>query len=312
VKILFSFLCVFCFLSASAQLTYENLTVDYDSSWHYKNLKIVPIRIKGGGGNNTALKDLIPFSQAVQQGLVTITERGTTAVENVHYLRINTHTDKSVYIAGGEIVSGGRQDRMITRDTILDPSQKDQYVPVMCVEEGRWSDKEKKFAYSQFADPHLRKVLDSTPNQVLIWNEIDRQLKAGAFKNKTDAYLSRGADKKYVLAGEEYMQFFRNKFKHSDSTIVGFVAISGDKIIGSDIFATTDLFYHQLDPLLRGYVDEILQFGSPVTMKEQPIRKYMDNLLKDEKTQEEFVKTRGKVFRQRGQVIHVNTFMRGV
>jgi hypothetical protein len=312
VKILFSLLCVFCFVSASAQLTYETLRVDYDSSWHFKNLKIIPIRKKAGGGNNNELNGVIPFSQAVKQGLVTVTERGSTSFENVHWLRINTHSDKSVYIAGGEIVAGGRQDRMIVRDTILSPSQKDQYVPVMCVEEGRWSEREKKFTYGQYADPHLRKVLDSTPNQVLIWQEIDRQLKAGAFKNNSLAYLSRGTDKKYVLAGEEYMQFFRNKFMHSDSTIVGFVAISGDKVIGSDIFATTDLFYHQLDPLLRGYVDEALQFGAPVTLKEQPIRKYVDSLLKDEKSQEEFVHGRGKIFRQSGRVIHVNTFIRGL
>ena len=39
----------FLLLSASAQLTYETLYVDYDSAFQFKNLKIVPIRRKGGG-----------------------------------------------------------------------------------------------------------------------------------------------------------------------------------------------------------------------------------------------------------------------
>ncbi len=91
---------------------------------------------------------------------MTVTERGTTSFENVHWLRFNTHTDKSVYIGGGEIITGGRQDRMIVRDTILNPSDKDQYVPVMCVEEGRWSDKEKKFGYGNYANNGLRKTLE--------------------------------------------------------------------------------------------------------------------------------------------------------
>jgi len=54
--------------------------------------------------------------------MVSVSERGSTYFENVHWLRINTHGDKSVYIAGGEIVAGGRQDRMVIRDTILRPS----------------------------------------------------------------------------------------------------------------------------------------------------------------------------------------------
>ena len=311
VKILFSTLLLLSLLSASAQLTYETLYVDYDSAWTFKNLKIIPIRRKAGGGALPGMGDVVPLGQALSQGLVTVTERGTTSFDNVHWLRFNTHSDKSVYISGGEIIAGGRQDRMIVRDTILGPSTKDQYVPVMCVEEERWSDKEKKFGYGNYANQHLRKVLDSTPNQVLIWREVDRQLQAGAFKNNSLAYLSRYQDKKYVVAGDEYLNFFRGRFAHSDSTIVGFVAISGNKVIGSDIFDGTNLFYPQLDPLLRGYIDEAILMGAPVTLKDPQVKKYMDKLLKDQASQDEFVRGNGKIFRQNGRVVHVNTFLRG-
>jgi len=311
VRSLFFFLLLFASLCASAQLTYETLYVDYDSAWTFKNLKIIPIRRKeGGGGPGAGLADVVPLSQALSQGLVSMSERGTTSFENVHWLRFNTHTNKSIYISGGEIVTGGRQDRMVIRDTILHPSEKDQYVPVMCVEEGRWSEKEKKFGYGGFANGHLRKVLDSTPNQVLLWREIDRQLQTGGFKNNTQAYLSRNLDKKYVMAGDEYFRYFYDKFKRSDSTIVGFVAISGDKVIGSDIFATRDLFYHQLEPLLHSYIDDVILFGTPVTMKDAAIRRYMDRLLKDEPSQTEFCRKNGKIFRDGGQVVHVNTFLK--
>jgi hypothetical protein len=307
VKLLFTFLLFFCLLRVEAQLTYETLYVDYDSAWTFKNLKIVPVRRKAGGGGQDP-SNIVSLSQALKQGLVSVTERGTTSFDNVHWLRFNTHGGKSVYIAGGEVVAGGRQDRMIVRDTILGPSTKDQYVPVMCVEEGRWSEREKKFAYGNFANTHLRKVLDSTPNQVLIWREVDRQLQAGAFKNKSLAYLSRMRDKKHVAAGKEYWEWFKERLGHSDSTIVGFVAVSGDKVIGSDIFDGTDLFYHQVEPLLRGYIDDAMLFGAPVTLKDPPVKRYMDRLLKDEKSQEEFVHKNGKIFRQDGRVVHVNTF----
>ena len=307
-KFSLTFCLLFSLLTASAQITYESVYVDYDSAWQFKNLKIIPVRKKGGGGMPGYGGDLVPLAEALKKGLVTVTERGTTAIENVHYLRFNTHTDKSVYISGGEIVAGGRQDRIVVRDTILRPSTKDQYVPVMCVEEGRWSDKEKKFEYGNFANNHLRKVLDSTPSQVLIWAEIDRQLQEGAFKNKTFSYLSRYQDKKYMLKHDEYFRYFMDKFAKTDSNVVGFVALTGDKIIGTDIFAATGLFYPQLDPLLHGYIDEAINSGLPVILKDPPVKRYMDALLKDEASQEAFVRDKGKIFKDGGVVIHVNTY----
>jgi hypothetical protein len=313
VKCLLSLLLFVSFLPVSGQLTYQTLRVDYDSSWQYKNLRIIPIRLKGPGGGaqgSGAYGNTISLSKAIHDGLVAVSERGTASVDNVHWLRINNHSDKSLYVASGEIIAGGRQDRMMAKDTILAPSGKDQYVPAMCVEEGRWAEKEKKFNYGNFANQHLRKVLDSTHNQVLIWNEIDRQLRDGNFKNKTLAYLSRDVDKNFAQTNEDYFKFFLQKIKNTDSNIVGFVCVSGDKVIGSDIFADTHLFYNQVEPLLRGYIDEAVLFGAPVKMPDPPIKKYMDKLLSSESSQEEFVKRMGKIFRQNGQVIHVNTFLK--
>jgi len=290
-----------------AQLTYETLYVDYDSAWQYKNLKLIPIRPKQGFGNQ--MPGVISLSQALQQGLATITERGTASTENVHFLRINNRSDKSLLISSGELIAGGRQDRMVAKDTILAPSGKDQYISVMCVEELRWSEKEKKFVYGNFANPFLRKVLDENKNQVLIWKEISNQLGEGNIKNKTLSYLSRNADKKMMFSADEYFKFFQQKFRSADSNIVGFVAVSGNKVIGCDIYAGRDLFYSQLDPLLRGYIDGAILHGSPVTLPDDPVvKEYMDKLLKDEKSQEDFVKYNGKIFRQNNQVIHINTF----
>jgi hypothetical protein len=302
-------ICLFLFLlSASAQITYETVYVDYDSAWQFKNLKIIPVRRKGGGGPRLGDAQVLTLNKAMATGQITVTERGSTSFENVHWLRFNTHGNRPVYIAGGEIISGGRQDRMIVRDTILQPSEKDQYVPVMCVEEGRWTEKEKKFGYGDFANGHLRKVLDSSGNQVQIWNEVDRQLQFGGFKNNSFAYLSRYQDKKFILATDEYFRFFHDKFAHTDSNVVGFAAITGDKIIGTDIFDGTDLFYPQLDPLLHSYIDDAMEFGQPVTLKDAPVKRYMDALLKDEQSQERFVRDKGKIFRADGRVIHVNTY----
>jgi ARG/rhodanese/phosphatase superfamily protein len=317
VKVLFSILFLLTGTVTYAQLTYETLVVDYDSAMVYKNLKIIPIRARNNGnGELFNSHNMISLSDAIKSGIATITERGTASTENVHWLRINNNSDSSIYVGSGEVIGGGRQDRMVMRDTILPPSRKDQYVSVMCVEEDRWSDKEKPFVYSGYANTHLRKMLDSAKNQVQIWREIDKQLERGHVNSKSLAYLSereletnnKKKKVKDIFLGDDYLNFFLQKFKNTDTSIVGFVCVSGNKILGSDIFAGVNLFNQQLGPLLRGYIDEALLFGSPVTLPNERVEKYMDKILTDEKSQEEFVSKNGKIFRHQGKVIHINTF----
>jgi hypothetical protein len=297
------FLCRFL---QAQEITYDNVYVDYDSAIEFKNLRIIPIRPKNGFGNH--VPKAISLSQAIKQGIAVISERGTASTENVHFLRINNHSDQTIYISSGELISGGRQDRMITRDTLLEPNGRDQYVSVMCVEELRWSDKEKKFAYENFANPALRKVLDVNKNQVLIWQEIAKQLGESNIPSKSSAYLSRKTDKRMLQLNDEYFNYFKQKFKNSDSAVVGFVCMTGDKVIGSDIFASKDLFFNQLDPLLIGYCDQAMYVGKPVTITREEEKIYLDKLLTDKISQEAFLKDNGKIFRQHGQVIHINSF----
>jgi hypothetical protein len=297
---------------ADAQLTYQTLDVDYDSVWEYKNLKIIPIRPKPGGGEG-ALRapvsntPIISLNQAIKRGYVQVSERGSAATENVHFLRINNSSDTAVFIASGEIITGGRQDRMVSKDTILKPNGKDQYISVMCVEEGRWSDKQKKFGYYSYANPSLRKVLDQSNNQVLVWKEIFGQLEASGAKAPTLAYAARKLDKKFVLQEEEYFRFFYDKMK-KDSSLLGFVCVSGDKVIGMDAYAGNNLFREELEPLLRGYIEEAIVRGSLVTAKDEKVKKYLDKILTSEQGQKEYLKKNGKIFRYEEKVYHITGY----
>jgi hypothetical protein len=312
-KGLFILLLLFSVKCAQAQLTYQSLEVDYDSTWTYKNLKIIPIRPKGGGNGNPlgfpqqSGTPIISLSQALKLGYIKISERGTASTENVHYLRINNSSDTAVFIASGEIITGGRQDRMVTKDTVLAPNGRDQYIDVMCVEEGRWSEKEKKFGYYGYADPSLRKVLDQSRNQVLVWKEIFGQLDGSAVKAPTLAYTARKQDKKYVLQETEYFQHFYEKIM-KDSSITGFVCVSGDKVIGMDVFAGNNLFQEELEPLLRGYIEAAIVRGSPVKAPDTTVKKYLDKVLTSEKGQEEYLKKNGKIFRYEQKVYHITGY----
>jgi hypothetical protein len=305
--ILFSFLLT---NQLFAQLTYAHLYVDYDSAVTYKNLRIIPVRYKGSNGDRSAavLQNAISFSEALQKNIITVQERGTTAIENVHWLSLINNSDKNIYVSSGEILEGGRQDRMVTKDTIIAAKSGRSDLPVMCVEEGRWSEKDKKFIYRKMANIHLRKTLDETRSQVQVWKEIDNQLENGKIKNKTLAYLSRDKNKVFTALQNEYWQFFQKKLSPPDSNVVGIVCMSGDKILGSDIFISNQLFYGKWQPLMQGYIEEAIVFGAVPTVPDEKIRHYLDQFLTDEPAQEEFVKKNGKRFKAGGKVIHITTY----
>jgi hypothetical protein len=291
----------------TAQLTYQYLQVDYDSAITYKNLKIIPIRFKGPGDGRLQ-PEIISLSNAIKRGYAVVSERGTASTENVHWLRINNNSDKAIFIGSGEVILGGRQDRMITKDTILLPSSSDQYVPVMCVEEGRWSKKEKKFSYLSYATPALRKVLNQSSNQVAVWREIFNHLQYNGIHSPTLSFAARRQDKKFAPLMQEYHDFFMEEFKNGDSTVTGIVCMTGDRILGCDIYAGTNLFYDQLEALLPGYIEEAISYGKGVTIRQEKIKEYLDKILTDEKSQEEYLKENGKIYRYKEKVIHITGY----
>jgi hypothetical protein len=178
----------------------------------------------------------------------------------------------------------------------------------MCAEEGRWSAKEKKFSYNNYANPHLRKILDSSTNQVLVWKEIHRQLGSSNLKSPTLAYTDIRREKKRIASNEEYFKSFYERFSKTDTTVVGIVCMSGDKIIGCDVFAGRNLFLSEVAPLLRGYIEEAQVFGAPVNVPDKKVKEWLDNFMIDEASQKEYLKKHGKIFTYNGKVIHITAY----
>jgi hypothetical protein len=299
-------LLLFISKASFAQLIYETVWVDYDSAMEYKSLQLIPIRPKEMAGKPGPR--LMSLNKAIQTGAATISERGTASTENVHWLRVNNKSENSIFVSSGQTFTGGRQDRMVTRDTILHPTGNDQYIQVMCIEEGRWSEKEKKIQYNNYANVNLRQVLNKSKNQVLIWKEIFTQLGAANLKSPTIAYAAISQNKDIQIQESDYLNFFREKVKNSDSSMTGFLCVSGNKVLGCEIFADRQLFYDEFEPLLFGYINEAVMRGSVPMLVKEEIKEFTDKILTNETLQDEYCKKNGKIFRVDNKVIQVTAY----
>jgi hypothetical protein len=299
---------VFCCGSASAQLTYEKLMVDYDNAWTYKNLKLIPIRPKGLPGNG-AQGALVSLRDALQQGLVKVEERGTASIDNVHFLSLYNQSDKNVFIQSGELLQGGRQDRMISKDTISLAHSGRIDLQVMCVEEGRWSEKTKPFQHQGMAAPSLKKVLDVSHNQVLIWKEIDNQLTEDSIHAKSLAYLAQRNDKKYTAEQKAYVDFFKKQLAASDSNIVGVVAVSGNRVLGAEIFVGAQTFLGSAEAIAASFSEQAIIRGAPPFLNNEGVRKYLDQFMRNQSQQDEWLQQKnGKKFTWKGRTIHITAY----
>jgi hypothetical protein len=305
--------CLLLSANLFAQLTYPLLRVEFDSAVTYKHLKIIPIRkhTEPGVANDTvnnAKLSIIGLKEALQKGKAKVRERGDHVLYDLKALMVDNLSDKYLLLLAGEILAGGRQDRVIAKDMLIPPKSLKNEIPVFCIEDGRWSDKEAKFKYQGGTDNSLRSLMDSTMDQQKIWKFIRQQIRRNNISSETESYVNLIASKQLSDTLNEYYKYFISRFAGGDSSYLGVICMSGNKVIGSDIFINRELFYMQLGFLLQGYISETLLYGGPLTIADQEINHYLDQLLTP-RTQEAFVKKHGKIFKDdRNRVIHINTY----
>ena len=75
-----------------------------------------------------------------------------------------------VLLLAGEILVGGKQNRVLREDILLPPLSGPRPIGVYCVEQGRWNEGRRDFeSKSTFADPGLRrKVYDRVDQQTRV------------------------------------------------------------------------------------------------------------------------------------------------
>lgn len=303
--------------SGFAQYNSENLgltTNEYSvERYTFENLRIYPIRA------NDVFRDFHKsvgtfnnLQSAILADDVDVTE--SSASGTVNTLFAENKSEDTLYIMAGEVVKGGKQDRVIGQDMVIAPGEKVN-LAAFCVEQGRWTQSSSKGkngndkfdGYFNTSSREIRKAAIVDKSQGEVWNKVAEITAGNNVRSRTSAYTALDGDKDYKETIDKYMKEFKSAWD-ADNKVVGVVAVTGGKVIGADIFATHNLFVNSYNSLLHSYITDAMTNGKAVTITSEEVQKYLDRFLADEAEQEKALKGNGSMFKHKKRKLHMAAF----
>jgi len=219
-------------------------------AYQYRSLTVFPLYSK-----DTADAGYWTLDRAFFKGVLGTTEKGDATVPE---LLAENLSDEPVFLMAGEIVRGGKQNRVLSQDILLPPRSGPISLDVFCVEQGRWHGQTKSFAAEkEVAHGKLRQQLNApaAPAQSEVWREVERKSSAlGASAGETgdlgrvlqDATVARDVD--------EYARRIRIP---ADAN--GMAVVIGGEVVGVELFGDSQTFRALRDKLLRSYAVDAIE-----------------------------------------------------
>ena len=122
-----------------------------------------------------AVDPYVTLEKAMGTGNVVVYE-----TNQVNELAVENVSNNPVFIQGGDIVKGGKQDRVITNDFVLPAKSGRVAVSAFCVEQGRWSRRGSESTQSFSAvrtmlpGKEIKQAAMLDKNQQKVWEEVPR------------------------------------------------------------------------------------------------------------------------------------------
>lgn len=295
-----------------AQYNTQNLKLESSASVNqfvFESLQLYPIRANQTFiSEHKNLGNYVTLKVALEKKKVAITEFSGGSVNTLYIENISSDT---VMILSGEVVQGGKQDRVIAQDFILPPRSGKKDVSVFCVEHGRWQTKkggDMSFQdYFSVSSSEVRKAATVNKNQQEVWKKVTETTEknnASTLTGTLTALQNAGTFKQDL---ERYSKYFGKLFTNQFD-VIGVIVVAGDKILGCDMFATHELFQKHYPNLLNSYATEAITSGKKASVPYTEVNDYLLSIIKDEAKQENEVKQKGTLMKNGEKKIHISTF----
>jgi hypothetical protein len=221
----------------------------------------------------------------------------------------NTSAD-TIFIMAGEVVKGGKQDRVIAKDVIIAPNEQID-LSAFCVEKNRWTTKEQNkgqfTGYFNVSSMDIRKAVTEQKSQHEVWEKVDEHTTKNKASSGTKAYTNLENSGEYQAELKAYMAKFKGAFSKHEN-VIGFVAVTSDRVIGCDLFATHDLFVDAYDNLIHSYIGHAITKGAELSITNEKVYAYLDEILKSEENQEETIENNGTLYKWKNKKLHITTY----
>ena len=264
--------------------------------------------------------EFLTLDEGLRSGDVVVTEAGQarglirrrpgdrTIIHPVRDAEVNrlvlvNNSKRPLLLLAGEIVTGGKQDRVIGKDRIV-PAESDPVdLSVFCVEPGRWVAANGKYEFSTGGGSRWRCLRLSRRAQQVRWpprisskcgTTCDRSQHAmaesvpgsgaAAEVNSTSSYArvmdNKEVQKKVDAVAEPVQRNYESVIRQlRDKNAVGVVVAVNGEIVWADIFASTQLLQKYWPKLVRSYATEAVVTrakGGEASSKDA--QKFLDNL----------------------------------
>jgi hypothetical protein len=274
----------FAAVGSASGLAFANEGMRISGPHVHENLAVYFVHGEGASGP-------VPFSlaEALERGNVRVIETG-----NVNELQIENVGTEEVFIQAGDIVKGGKQDRVLTVSFILPGKSGRVPIASFCVEQGRWSPRAKedasKFSSALEAMPsraallaiatpptaaprqpadvgrvQMRQPNDVAVKQMKVWESVAKtQEKLGTGLGASVASPQSASSLQLTLensrlkeARAAYMQALEGKgLKESD--VLGYIIAINGKVSTASLYSSNGLFRKMWSKQLAAAVTEAI------------------------------------------------------
>ncbi len=234
----------------------------------------------------------------------------------VHTLTVQNKSEDTVFLMAGDVVQGGKQDRVIAQDRVIPPRTITD-IAVFCVEPHRWQaqgevdtdgsrqQEQNKHIYAftgyyNVAAKDIRRSATHSKNQQEVWDKVGELTAIHNAETATGTYAALEQSETFTKNRARYLQFFEDKFDDTEN-VVGVLAVTGGQVIGTDIFAHPALFKKQYKALIHSYITDAMSIGEPVRMEGEEVEQYGEKLWQKFQAEEGFKASR---FEFQGLMVH--------
>lgn len=223
--------------------------------YQHENLTIFLIH----GPNQPDSRMFTPLQVAMERNIVIVHE-----TSDVNELSIeNVSPSEEVFVQAGDIVKGGRQDRMLAVDLILPAKSGEVPIAAFCVEHSRWSqrgaEQADQFSLTDLAATRdLKLAAKQAGDQSQVWDKVEetQQKLSGSINYDVRSQASTTSlplaleNEKVQESAAAYMDKL-SSIVDGPTDVIGFVFAINNKLNSADVYASSAMFKRFWPRLLK-------------------------------------------------------------